>query len=68
MFVQFLLIDVFGGVQLSTCDLSAHQTKLRFVKDLLAIRVKDDVSRLNRFDSYATRIMQQFKEKSELDK
>ncbi|XP_055308214.1 uncharacterized protein LOC129572297 [Sitodiplosis mosellana] len=68
MFVQFMLIDVFGGVQLSTCDLSAHQTKLRFVKELLAIRVKDDVLRMKNFDAYATRIMQQFKEKSELDK
>lgn len=67
MFVQFLMIDVFGGEQLSKGDISGGQ-KLQFIKELLDIRVKNDVSRLNKFDAYATRIMQQFKAKSELDK
>lgn len=68
MFVQFLLIDIFGGKKLSKCDLSDEKVKLCFARELLAIRVKDDLSRLGNFEKYAERIMKQFKDKADLDK
>lgn len=67
MFIQFLLIDIFGGEKLGNGDISDGE-KLLFIKELLAIRVKDDVVRLNCFDKYAIRIMEQFKMKTESDK
>lgn len=63
MFVQFLLIDMFGGNKLSDGDFDDEKEKVAFAKELFAIRVKDDVKRLNMFEKYVRAVAKQFRDK-----
>lgn len=61
MFTQFLLIDVFGGEKLAGNDLDKN--KLRFIKELLNIRVKEDSNRSSKFESFVNTVIKQFDNK-----
>lgn len=64
IFLQFLLIDIFGGEILATGFLD--ERKLQFVDELFSIRVKSDQARKSMFKAHVTNLVQQFVDKNEL--
>lgn len=65
MFIQFLLIDIFGGDKLANREIDP--TKLEFVKEVFSFRANDDQDRLSIFEEHVTTITQQFGAKNETD-
>lgn len=61
MFTQFLLIDIFGAENLAAMNL--EETKLKFIKELFIIRVKDNMERASRFNQYIENVSKLFKAK-----
>lgn len=61
MFIQFILIAVFGGDNLAkgSCD----EQKVAFVRNIFAFRVNDNQDRCNKFDTHFKTVRQQFKDK-----
>lgn len=57
MFLQFLLIGVFGGAKIAAGDMD--EEKLSFVEKTFKFRVKDNVERCSHFNSYVTTIKNQ---------
>lgn len=61
LFVQFLLIDVFGGQALAHKQL--NDGKLQFVKEIFAYRVKDNERRLTSFQCIVDKVTDQLSNK-----
>lgn len=61
LFVQFLLIDIFGGAALAKDDLD--EIKLKFVQEIFEIRVNYDNSRTSKLNEYMQTVKKQFIEK-----
>lgn len=61
MFIQFLLIDVFGGDKLGRNDVD--DDKLSFVKELFAYRANYEEKRISIFKTHVSTIVRQFVEK-----
>lgn len=58
MFIQFLLIDVFGGETLAKKALDEH--KIRFVEEVFMYRVKYCDKRLASFKIHVDKVCDQF--------
>lgn len=63
MFLQFLLIGVFGGETLATSSLDV--LKFQFVRNIFELRVDSDKERFEKFDSIVEKVSDQFKRKHE---
>lgn len=63
--IQFVLIDVFGGKALA--DRIYDQEQMDFVKEIFSHRVKSDAARNSKFVDHVNQICVQFKEKREKD-
>lgn len=61
LFLQFLLIDVFGGDALAEDAL--NEMKLHFVKELFEFRVGSDTNRTSQFEHIVDTIKKQFNDK-----
>lgn len=61
MFVQFLMIGVFGGETLAKGDF--EEAKMQFVRDVFDHRVGFDQERICQFNETVTKITDQFKRK-----
>lgn len=63
MFLQFLLIGVFGGETLATGNLDVP--KFQFVRNIFELRVDSDKERSEKFDWIVEKVSDQFKRKYE---
>lgn len=66
MFLQFLLIGVFGGAKIATGDMD--KGKVQFAKDVFEFRVDYNTDRCSQFDPFITTIKDQFVRKVKADK
>lgn len=58
LFVQFLLIDIFGGAALAKDGLD--EIKLKFVQEIFEIRVNYDNNRTSKLNEYMQTVKKQF--------
>lgn len=63
MFLQFLLIGVFGGETLANSCLDVP--KLQFLRDIFVHRVDSTNERSEKFDSIVEKVSEQFKKNHE---
>lgn len=62
LFVQFLLIEIFGGGRTLALKQLDDQ-KLRFINDIFTYRVKNDGNRLTTFEDLVNKVIDQFSKK-----
>lgn len=61
LFLQFLLIDIFGGQTLALKHLD--DTKMQFIEEIFAYRVKNDERRLASFQNLVDKVTDQLSHK-----